>query len=157
MINHNRNGYVKSWKEFIFLPNALTALENLARSQFVIIVVTNQSPIGRGIISRETLEGMHNKMRGKIARRGGRIDDVYYCPHVPALGCDCRKPQPGMFFEAAEKHGIDLSRSYFVGDAKSDMQAALNAGCDPVFVLTGRGKKQAKINAIRRLGRSDRV
>jgi len=142
VINENRSDYVKSWDEFVFLPNIFRPLRLLAQNAHLVVIVTNQSAIGRGLVQQETVESIHQQMRNEIHRRGGRVDAVYYCPHHPDEGCACRKPRPGLLLQAARDLQIDLSHSYFVGDAVTDVEAALAAGCSPVFVLTGRGQEE---------------
>jgi D-glycero-D-manno-heptose 1,7-bisphosphate phosphatase len=142
VINANRPDHVKRWEEFVFLPGALEALRSLASQPWPVIVVTNQAIIGRGIAPAAIVDDIHARMRAVVAAAGGRIDAVYLCPHRPEDGCDCRKPRPGMLLRAAREHGLDLSRSYFVGDALSDAQAAAAAGATPIFVSSGRGAEQ---------------
>jgi len=110
VINHNRSDYVKSWKEFVFLPGALEAIARLAASAYAIVVVTNQSAIGRGIIPVEAVDDIHRRMVRRVQSAGGRIDAVSLCPHRPDEGCLCRKPAPGMLWEAAGQLSIDLFR-----------------------------------------------
>lgn len=139
VICYNRADYVKRWAEFAFLPGALDALARLAKSGFAIVVVTNQSAINRGRVALETVEEIHQRMAAAIEEAGGRIDAIYLCPHRPDEGCTCRKPLPGLLQRAASELGLDLSRSFLIGDALEDVQAALAAGCRPYLVLTGRG------------------
>lgn len=139
VINFNRDDYVKSWAEFHFLPGVLTALKRLAASPFSVIVITNQSAVGRGLLRVHDLEQIHTNMTQFIQSYGGRIDRIFYCPHHPEDGCNCRKPKPGLLIQAAHNLNIDLGRSYLVGDAVSDIQAGFAAGCTPLLVLTGRG------------------
>ncbi|HID24181.1 MAG TPA: D-glycero-beta-D-manno-heptose 1,7-bisphosphate 7-phosphatase, partial [Planctomycetaceae bacterium] len=142
VINENRSDYVKGWEEFVFLPGVFEPLRLLAQNHQAIVVVSNQSAVGRGLVSRETVVAIHRRMQAEIQRRGGRVDAIYYCPHHPDAGCDCRKPRPGLLLRAARELSIDLSRSYLIGDAVSDIEAALAVGCTPIFVLTGRGQEQ---------------
>jgi D-glycero-D-manno-heptose 1,7-bisphosphate phosphatase len=139
VINRNRKDYVKQWSEFVFLPRVFTALRQLNASDFWIIVVTNQSAVGRGLLSRGALEALHARMLSEVRRNGGRIDAVLYCPHRPDDGCDCRKPQPGMLHEAARRFDLDLRASYMVGDSHADVLAALAAGVSPLLVNGGHG------------------
>jgi D-glycero-D-manno-heptose 1,7-bisphosphate phosphatase len=142
VINVNRSDYVKSWDEFDFLPNALTALRILAASDFRVIVTTNQAAIARGLVTEETVRAIHAQMIAQVEGAGGRIDAVYFCPHHPDDKCGCRKPQPGLFVQAARDFEIDLARSFVVGDAFSDVAAALAIGAQPILVMTGRGREQ---------------
>ncbi|HRV94863.1 MAG TPA: D-glycero-beta-D-manno-heptose 1,7-bisphosphate 7-phosphatase [Anaerolineae bacterium] len=142
VICENRPDYVKSWREFEFLPGAKQSLAALRYLGLPIIVVTNQSAIGRGIVSTNDVETIHHRMTAEIQAYGGHITHVYCCPHHPEEGCDCRKPQPGMLLQAAQDLGIDLSCSYMVGDAATDLLAGQQAGCHSILVLTGRGLTQ---------------
>lgn len=142
VINENRQDYVKSWDEFAFLPGTLPSLRRLARTPFAIVVISNQSPINRGLASPSQVNYINERMMNEIEETGGRIDGIYICPHRPDEGCDCRKPRPGLLHQAADELGIDLASSFVVGDALSDIEAALAAGCTPVLVLTGRGRDE---------------
>jgi D-glycero-D-manno-heptose 1,7-bisphosphate phosphatase len=142
VINENREDYVKTWDEVCFLPGALRALARLSLTPFRIVLVTNQSPIGRGILTEEQVEAINRRLVSEIEAHGGRIDGVYYCPHHPDDGCECRKPRPGLLLRAARELGLILSKSYLIGDAVSDVEAAKAAGCSPILVLTGRGRNQ---------------
>lgn len=143
VINVHRDDYVKGWHEFRFLADALRALKQLASLDVLVIVVTNQSVIDRGIVSRATLDEMHRRMRGVIHANCGRIDDVYFCPHLPQIGCACRKPASGLLLRAAEEHGIDLSRSFIVGDRWSDMTAGRNVGCRGYWITADQSPEAA--------------
>ncbi len=142
VINVNRSDYVKSWDEFVFLPKVLDALRRLATSEFLVIITTNQSAIARGRTTEEAVRDIHARMCAEVVRAGGRIDAVYYCPHQPEDRCTCRKPQPGLYQRAAREFEIDLTRSFVVGDAESDVAAARAIGARAILVLTGRGQAQ---------------
>lgn len=142
VICENRADYVKSWQEFVFLPNTLAALADLKRDGYRIIVVTNQSAVGRGLMTLKELNYIHAQMMNTIQQHGGYIEQVIYCPHRPEDNCDCRKPRPGMLLAAAKMFNIDLQQSYMIGDACSDLQAGQAVGCRCFFVLTGRGLAQ---------------
>jgi D-glycero-D-manno-heptose 1,7-bisphosphate phosphatase len=142
LINANRADYVKSWEEFEWLPRSLEALVLLAQWGRPIVVVTNQSAIGRGLVPEQVVIDIHRRMVDEITARGGRIDGVFYCPHRPDEACPCRKPRPGMLFTAAARLNLDLSRSYMVGDALTDVMAGQAAGCQSILVQTGRGPQQ---------------
>lgn len=145
----NRLGYVKSWDEFEFLPGSLDALRQLAELGLVVVVVSNQSAIGRGLMNAAQVEDINNRMNIEVVRAGGRIDGIYICPHHPEDQCDCRKPKPGMVLQAADDLSLSLKNSYLVGDAQSDVQAAKAAGVKPILVLTGRGRSHlSKIEAV---------
>lgn len=142
VINRDSPDYIKDPSEFHFLPGSRRAIARLNRYGFDIIVITNQSIICRHMVSPETLDRIFDKMRQGIAAAGGRILDLFFCPHAPEDGCDCRKPEPGLIFQAQARHDIDLAESVFVGDSVKDMEAAWNAGCGrAVLVATGNGKQ----------------
>ena len=145
VINQNRSRYVRTWEDVSFLPGVFPALARLSSTSFCVVLVSNQSPVGRGILSCAQVEAINRRMVVEIERRGGRVDAVYYCPHRPDEGCDCRKPNPGMLLRAARDLHLDLGRSYMIGDAVSDVEAGLAAGCSPILVLTGRGSDQRPI------------
>jgi D-glycero-D-manno-heptose 1,7-bisphosphate phosphatase len=142
VINENRSDHVKSWAEFIFLPGALDALRRLAQLPLPVLVVSNQAVIGRGIMTGGEVEAINRRMIAEVSAAGGRIDDVFICPHRPDEACDCRKPRPGLLLQAAERWDLDLRRCILIGDAGNDILAAHSAGCQPVLVLTGRGVAQ---------------
>jgi D-glycero-D-manno-heptose 1,7-bisphosphate phosphatase len=139
VINRNRSDYVKSWEEFEFLPRSLEALRMLAEHEAKVVVVTNQSVVGRGIISPDELERIHARMKEEVEAYGGRIDAVLCCPHSPGDGCLCRKPQPGLLREAMDRFQLDPNLCYVVGDSLNDLMAAHAVGIRCIIVLTGRG------------------
>ncbi len=138
VINKNRPDNVKAWDEFEFEAGSLEALARLDASDFSIIVVSNQSGIGRGQMTTATVDAIHARMMEQVTRAGGRIEGVYYCPHTPEDQCPCRKPSPEMLLRGRDEFGIELARSYFIGDWVDDVRAAYNAGVTPLLVLTGR-------------------
>jgi D-glycero-D-manno-heptose 1,7-bisphosphate phosphatase len=142
VICENHDDYVKSWPEFSFLPNSLEALAKLTQAGYRIIVVTNQSAVGRGLLDLETLHDIHSRMIAIVEQHGGRIERVMVCPHRPEDKCRCRKPQPGMLLTAAQELGLDLTSAFMIGDACTDVQAGQAAGCRSFLVLTGRGLSQ---------------
>lgn len=138
VINRERSDYVKSWDELELLPGALEALRLMATDGWPILVITNQSAIGRGIISAEQVELIHARLQKQVAEAGGRIDAFFICPHHPDVHCDCRKPQPGLLTQAADAFALDLSMCTFIGDSLTDLQAAEHAGCRSILVRSGR-------------------
>lgn len=148
VLNQNRADYVRTWQQVEFLPGVFAAMQRLAASSFVVVVVTNQSAVGRGLMTVPALAAINQGIVREVGQAGGRIDAVYACPHRPDQGCPCRKPQPGMLLQAARDLDIDLERSFLVGDAVSDVQAGLAAGCQPIMVRTGRGTKQTAQLAV---------
>ncbi len=141
----NRDDYIKSWREVEFLPGAIAALRRLSQSNFAIVVVTNQSAIGRGIISLQQANDINRRVMAEIKAQGGRIDACYVCPHHPNDRCGCRKPAPGLLLRASQELELDLPESYMVGDAITDLQAARAAGVQGILVRTGRGEHQARL------------
>lgn len=139
VINENRVDHVKSWEEFLFLPRSIDAIVALGAVGCRIIVITNQAIINRGLVAAGVIDRIHAKLKHAVARAGGRIDDVYYCPHRPDEHCGCRKPQPGLLTAAARRYRLDLSRSYLVGDSFTDIAAGQSIGCQTILVRTGRG------------------
>lgn len=142
VICENRSDHVKSWSEFRFLPDAKDSLAALSRLGLPIVVVTNQAVIGRGMASAEAVEEIHQQMMAQVTAYGGHIERVLYCPHRPDEACGCRKPQPGLLLQAAAEMGLNLTQSYMVGDAATDLLAAQQVGCRSFLVLTGRGMQQ---------------
>jgi D-glycero-D-manno-heptose 1,7-bisphosphate phosphatase len=138
VINRDSAAYVKHWNEFEFLPSSLTALEKLTAAGYRIIVITNQSIIGRGWVPLETLEDIFARMRAAIENRGGRIFDIFFCPHTPDAGCNCRKPETGLIEQAVRAHQIDVAATPMVGDSAKDILCARRAGCKAaILVKTG--------------------
>jgi D-glycero-D-manno-heptose 1,7-bisphosphate phosphatase len=142
VICENRPDHVKTWDEFQFLPGAKNSLAALSRLGLAVVVVTNQAAIGRGMVSVSAVNEIHRHMMAEVAASGGRIDRIVYCPHRPEENCGCRKPKAGMLLQVANEMGIDLGRSYMIGDAASDLLAGQCAGCQTFMVLTGRGLQQ---------------
>lgn len=129
VINRDRQDYVKDCSEYRFYPDALEALAWLRRKDVNVILISNQSGLDRGIIRWQDFAELRAHMLRQIRRHGGDILAEFYCPHRPEVGCACRKPRPGMLRAAAQMFAIPLSRSCFIGDRETDMEAARNAGC----------------------------
>jgi D-glycero-D-manno-heptose 1,7-bisphosphate phosphatase len=143
VIIENKADYIRDWLEVKLIPGALRALSLLANTRYKIVIVTNQSAVGRGIISLETAREVNERLLRLIQDRGGRVDGLYMCPHQPADDCLCRKPRPGLLLQAAQELGLDLKSSWMIGDAWSDVQAGVDAGVpQTVLVRTGRGQEQ---------------
>jgi len=155
VIIENRSNYVRSWDDVAIFGQALTTLARINSSPYKIIIVTNQSAIGRGIISLETALEINNRLLKVIKQTGGRIDGIFMCPHAPQDHCECRKPKPGLILQAAESHNLDLSRSFLIGDALSDIMAAQASGVtQTALVRTGLGGEQeipAQLKALKKL------
>lgn len=137
-INEDRDDYVKSPEEWVPIPGALEAIARLNHNGWHTVVATNQSGIGRGLFDMATLNAMHLKMHQMLAKHGGRIDAVFFCPHTPEDHCDCRKPLPGLFRQIGERFAVDLTEVQVVGDVLRDLQAGVQVGCEPHLVRTGK-------------------
>ena len=126
------------------LPGAAEGVRQLRNAGYLIVIATNQSGIGRGYFDAQTLEAIHERLRRELRDNGADFDAVYYCPHVPAEACDCRKPKPGLLLRAASELGIDLQSSYAVGDRDIDVQAGKAAGTRTVLVLNSHARSDGK-------------
>jgi len=141
VINRDSPDFIKSWEEFEFIPGSLEALRRLNETGHAVIVVTNQSGVARGLIAPETLETMHRNLKAAAAAAGGRILDIFYCPHGPHEACRCRKPAVGLVEQARRRYSFDPARSVLVGDSLRDIRCGLRAGCaGTVLVRTGKGE-----------------
>jgi D-glycero-D-manno-heptose 1,7-bisphosphate phosphatase len=155
VINENRADHVKCWEEFEWLPGVLGSIRRLSQTGMPIFVVTNQAIINRGVTTEATLSEIHERMVMTAEQAGGRIDKVFFCPHDNHENCECRKPKPGMLKQAAQEFGIDLTKSFLVGDAWTDIEAGLAVGASSILVMTGRGRNQGNFarlltqNAVR--------
>lgn len=140
VINENSEEHIKSWDEFKFILNAIRTIRELTETGLPIFVVTNQAAVNRGLMSIDDLNDIHTRMLEAITEGGGKITKVYFCPHEAHEKCSCRKPEPGMLLQAAEEFNIDLSQSFMVGDAWTDMAAGRQVGAYNILLLTGRGR-----------------
>lgn len=143
VINRHRRDYVRHPGEFEFEYGAMEGMGKLSKLGLPIIIVTNQSMVGRKIASGLQLKKIHAKMLGAFGRSGVKIKGVLVCPHSPQDGCGCRKPKIGMLLLAQEKHNIDLSKSFVVGDSTGDILMGKTAGCSTILLATGHGGKDA--------------
>ena len=138
-INEDRDDYVKSADDWIPIPGSLEAIARLNHAGWHTVIASNQSGLGRGLFDMAALNAMHAKMNALLAKVGGRIDAVFFCPHTPDESCDCRKPLPGLFRQIGERYGVDLATVPVVGDSLRDLQAGAALGCKPHLVRTGKG------------------
>jgi D-glycero-D-manno-heptose 1,7-bisphosphate phosphatase len=144
VIIENCANYVRSWADVVIYPQALAALAKISKLPYKVVIVTNQSAVGRGLISLSTAWTINDRLTEEISRSGGRIDAVFMCPHAPEDGCECRKPRPGLLFQAQQALSLDLSLSLMIGDALTDLMAAQAAAVGRMaLVRTGRGAAQA--------------
>jgi len=145
VINRDSSAYVKTASEFVFIEKSPEAVALLTRNGLDVIVITNQSVIGRGMTTPSELDRIFAKMNHGISAAGGRIRDIFYCPHTPDDGCTCRKPLPGLILKARDTFDIDLEQSCMVGDSAKDIECAKNAGCGKsILVQTGNGEQALK-------------
>lgn len=140
-INEDRDDYVKAPEEWVPIPGTLEAIARLNHAGWHVVVASNQSGIGRGLFDMATLNAMHLKMAQLLAQQGGRIDAVFFCPHTPDDGCDCRKPLPGLFHQIGQRYGVALQDVPVVGDVLRDLQAGAAAGCPTHLVRTGKAAR----------------
>ena len=144
VINYDSKDYIKSPEELKPIPGSIEAIAKLKHAGFKVAIATNQSGIGRGYFTTDTLNGMHNKILDLLKEHNATIDAINYCPHLPDANCSCRKPMPGLLTRAMEQLNISNTKAIMVGDSAKDLGAAENAACDAALVLTGNGKETAK-------------
>ncbi len=152
VINKDSPSYIRTWADIEFLPGSIAAISRLTAAGYTIIIISNQSVIGRKMSSPEELEVIFNNMRTEIEAGGGEILDVFYCPHLPEDGCECRKPAPGMVHQAAEKYDIDLSSAGFIGDSAKDMVCGKTAGCAFCILVESGCRSDEEKQKLVRLG-----
>ncbi len=140
----NERGYLSDPQKMFFYPTVYAGLKALQKAGYLLIVVSNQSGVGRGYFSLSQLKKINAAFKKRLAAKGIRISDIYFCPHLPDAGCECRKPNPGMVRAAVKKWKIDPRESYVIGDQLRDVQLARNVGARGVLVLTGAGKYYRK-------------
>jgi D-glycero-D-manno-heptose 1,7-bisphosphate phosphatase len=126
--------YVRRWEEFYWLPGAVEALQLFKQSGFQVVLITNQAGIARGVMTEADLAAIHERMQAELAKGGASVDRIYHCPHGWDEGCECRKPKPGMLFQAQRDLHLDLTQTCFIGDDERDAQAADAAGCPCMLV-----------------------
>ena len=137
-INAESEDYIKSPEEWVPLPGALDAIARLNHAGFHVVVAANLAGLGRGLYDVAALNAIHARMHKQLAAVGGRIDAVFFCPHSADEGCSCRKPMPGMLYQAQRDFHLDLTRTLFVGDDERDRMAAVAAGCK--FEMVGESR-----------------
>jgi D-glycero-D-manno-heptose 1,7-bisphosphate phosphatase len=135
-------GYLNDVQQFRMLPCAAEAIRRLNEAKLLVVVITNQSGVGRRMFPESRVHEVHEAMMRELVAAKARVDAIYYCPHVDEDECDCRKPKPGMLRRAAVEHAIDLRRSFVVGDRYGDVEAAHRAGARGVLVRTGYGENE---------------
>ncbi|MEA2034136.1 MAG: HAD family hydrolase [Euryarchaeota archaeon] len=138
------SGYVSSPADLKIFPAALRGLKLLSEKGFSLFIVTNQSGLARGYFSENDLDDIHRRLLGDLKREGITIDEIAVCPHHPDEGCNCRKPSPLLVRRLANRHGLDLRRSFFVGDKLTDIRTGINAGCRTVLITPPDSRQQAE-------------
>lgn len=148
VINEDSDAFVKTPEEWLPIPGSPEAIAELCRKGFTVVVATNQSGLARGLFKRAALHAMHAKMDAAVEAAGGRIADIYVCPHGPDDGCDCRKPKPGLLEQIARDYGQNLDGVPMVGDSLRDLEAAWAVGGRAILVRTGKGRQtEAALNS----------
>tara|TARA_Y100001949_G_scaffold152467_1_gene138866 strand:- start:102 stop:587 length:486 start_codon:yes stop_codon:yes gene_type:complete len=134
VINEKRDDHVKNISEFKIFSGVGDAIKLLRDKGYLVIIITNQSAIGRKIISEKTLDEIHTELKNYLNQHDTHVDSIYYCPHTPEENCNCRKPKPGLLIKATNDFDIDLEKSYFIGDSESDLNAAKEARCKGILL-----------------------
>jgi D-glycero-D-manno-heptose 1,7-bisphosphate phosphatase len=147
-------GYVNHLSRFRLFPFAVEAIRLVNRSPFLAVLVTNQAGVARGYFPESLIHEVHAAVARDMEAGGARLDGIYFCPHHPTAGtppyrqeCDCRKPRPGLLHRAAFDLGIDLGRSYVIGDRLGDLELAWSVGATGVLVRTGYGRGELEHHA----------
>ncbi|HIJ22106.1 MAG: D-glycero-beta-D-manno-heptose 1,7-bisphosphate 7-phosphatase [Gammaproteobacteria bacterium] len=141
VINEDSDDYIKSPLEWQPIPGSIQAIARLNHAGYRVVVVTNQSGIGRGLFDIETLGKIHEKMCLHLEEAGASVESIFYCPHTPDDHCDCRKPKTGLFLDIETRLGKSLDGVYSVGDSLRDLEASVAVGATPVLVKTGKGMR----------------
>lgn len=153
VIIENVDTYIRSWSDVHIYPKSLDALVKAGKTNFKIVIITNQSAVGRGLMTLEDANSINQRLVSIIAQSGGRVDGVYMCQHSPVDRCSCRKPLPGLLLRAAEDLSLDFSQSIIIGDAWTDLLAGQAVGIPhKVLVRTGRGELQSQTHVPSELG-----
>lgn len=134
VINEKRDDHVKNISEFKIFSGVGDAIKLLRDKGYLVIIITNQSAIGRKIISEKKLDEIHTELKNYLNQHDTYVDSIYYCPHTPEENCSCRKPKPGLLIKATNDFGINLEESYFIGDSESDLNAAKEARCKGILL-----------------------
>ena len=134
VINEKRIDHVKNIDEFKIFSGVGDAIKLLRDKGYLVIIITNQSAIGRKIISEKKLDEIHTELKNYLNQHDTYVDSIYYCPHTPEENCSCRKPKPGLLIKANNDFGINLEESYFIGDSESDLNAAKEARCKGILL-----------------------
>ncbi len=136
--------YLSRIEQVKLFPEAAAAIRLFNHDGWPVVLVTNQSGVGRGFFSEESIHVVHAHLKFLLAEQGARLDAIYYCPHHPDAGCDCRKPRPGMLLRAAAEHNLDLSRSWMLGDKDDDVGAGVAVKCRTMKIENGLNHQNAE-------------
>lgn len=139
VINEDSDAYVKAPSEWKPIRGSLEAIARLNHAGWRVVVATNQSGIARRLFGMEELNAIHQRLHAELARLGGQLEGIYFCPHGPDDGCRCRKPRTGLFDEIAMRHAVALAGVPAIGDSLRDLEAARAIGAAPILVRTGKG------------------
>jgi D-glycero-D-manno-heptose 1,7-bisphosphate phosphatase len=152
VINRESAEFIKSADEWLPLPGSLEAIAALSRAGFTIVVATNQSGVGRGLISATALDEIHNHMVHGVEQAGGKLAGIFFCPHRPEENCSCRKPKPGLLQQIEARFGCSLMGRPVIGDSERDLQAAEAMAARAILVRTGNGiETERKIGSGRKV------
>jgi len=151
VLNEDSDAFIKSPSEWTPIPGSLEAVARLHRAEYRVLIASNQSGIGRGLFTTDTLSKIHNAMLEQVHQKGGEIEAIFFCPHAPEAACHCRKPAPGMLLDIAERLKVSLAGVPVVGDSLRDIQSAQSVGALPVLVRTGKGARTISDLEERRL------
>ena len=143
VINKNKDDYVKNIDELELLPNIEKSIKELNKKKFLVIIITNQSAINRGLTSLTNVKMIHRKIQKYLNENDAHFDDVYFCPHTPNENCFCRKPNPGLLLQAIQEHNIDSKRSWMIGDRDSDILSGKKAGCNTFLIKSNSNLEKA--------------
>lgn len=141
VINHDSHEYIKSPEEWQPIPGSLEAIARLNHAGYRVVIASNQSGLARGLFGMDELLAIHAKMHRALHEFGGDIEAIFFCPHGPDDGCECRKPRPGLYHDIQRRLGVDLAGVPAIGDSRRDLEAARAAGAKPMLVLTGKGEE----------------
>jgi D-glycero-D-manno-heptose 1,7-bisphosphate phosphatase len=141
VINEDSDQYIKSPNEWHAISGSLEAIVKLNNAGYKVVVATNQSGIARNFFTEDILLAIHKKMQNELAKIGGHIDDIFYCPHHPNDNCMCRKPNPKMLLDIFNKYNFNANECLLIGDSLKDIQVAKKVGCEVILVKTGKGNK----------------
>jgi len=139
VINQDSDDYIRSVRDWKPIPGSIEAIADLSRAGYRIAIATNQSGLSRGYFTLDDLEEIHTLLRRRVEEHGGTIDGIFYCPHLPEEGCNCRKPATGLLQAIENELQESAQGAPFIGDSLKDLQAARAFGCQPMLVTTGKG------------------